>query len=371
VVPTAEIKPLVEKALLEVTEFDYGHLKYTELHSLLRERIALFEDHGEAEKAAMQKLAERFEEFEKKLSENKYLKSSSDYQLLEKDLLDAFREANLVKIREIVDVVDLRRIPMADGENARSEFRLLTQYPYLYWPVTLVTVNANRADEAAQQSVFDYILTSGFGIRQAVRVSDVKDREPQQLPREPFVQGTVLLLAIEKRSFQLFKHLWGDAFVNVWGPKHFDMLVTAASQNNRHNFLKDILTGSCGQNLFLDLKESNRLAFVKDILTRFDDVPEVARDALSQKHYAPYLLLTMIERDQFRKITDYTHYERTLELVSQHDLEDISKNPANQEQFMNFLRYVTLLDQQDPKRVQGQKLSDKVFEIEAFKAFKN
>lgn len=79
----------------------------------------------------------------------------------------------------------------------------------------------------------------------------------------------------------------------------------------------------------------------------------------------------MIERDQYRKITDYTYYDRTLDLVSQHDLEEMSKNPANEETFMNFLRYTTLLNQDDIKRTKGQKLMDKVFEIEKFKAFKN
>jgi hypothetical protein len=47
----------------------------------------------------------------------------------------------------------------------------------------------------------DYLLNGGYGIRQAVRQSDVKDREPMNLPREPFVQGVALLLAVEKRSF--------------------------------------------------------------------------------------------------------------------------------------------------------------------------
>jgi hypothetical protein len=38
---------------------------------------------------------------------------------------------------------------------------------------------------------------------------------------------------------------------------------------------------------------------------------------------------------------------------------------------MNFLRYITLLDKEDEKRINGQKLFDKIFEVERFKAFKN
>lgn len=223
------MKSHVEKALLDISENDYGHLKHSSLHSLLRERIALFEEIGEPEKHAMQRLTERLEELEKKVAENKYFKSSDDHLLLEKDLIDAFREGDVTKIEDIAKQVDLRRVPMTDGENFRSEFNILKQYPYLYWPATLVTIWANRATEDQQIAVFDYLLNHGYGIRQAVRQSDVKDSEPQGLPREPFVQGVALILAIERRNYQLFKYLWGDKFVNVWGPKHFEMLVDIAS----------------------------------------------------------------------------------------------------------------------------------------------
>lgn len=211
------------------------------------------------------------------------MKSSDSYILLEKDLVDAFREGDVDKITTIADTVDLRRIPMTDGENVRSEFNILRQYPYLYWPATLVTINANRASEEQQKAVFNYILKGGYGIRQAVRQSDVKDREPQNLPREPFVQGPALLLALEKRNFELFKFLWGDEFINVWGPKHFKMLIDATHQYNRNNFLKDILNQSCGQNLFLTLNEKSRLELVKEILTKFESIGAVdmARAALA------------------------------------------------------------------------------------------
>lgn len=173
VMPVADIKTFVEKALLDVTEFDYGHLKYSTLHSLLRERISQFESLGENEKAGMQRLAEKLEELEKKTNENKYFKTSYDYQNLEKDIVDAFREGDVTKIQAIADSVDLRRIPMTDGENHRSEFYLLKQYSYLYWPATLIMINANRATEDQQIAVFNYLLSDGYGIRQAVRQSDV------------------------------------------------------------------------------------------------------------------------------------------------------------------------------------------------------
>lgn len=144
---TVDIKTFVEKALMDVTEFDYGHLKYSQLHTLLRERVAQFEDVGEQEKAGMQRLTEKLEELEKRLSDKQYFTSSDSYQLLEKDLIEAFREGNVARIATIANDVDLRRVPMTEGENQRSEFNILRQYPYLYWPATLVTINANRATE--------------------------------------------------------------------------------------------------------------------------------------------------------------------------------------------------------------------------------
>ena len=82
-------------------------------------------------------------------------------------------------------------------------------------------------------------------------------------------------------------------------------------------------------------------------------------------------MLVLIQRDNFRKLTDFTYYEKCLNLVNQYELEEMSKNPAYEELFMNFMRYIFVLSNTDEKKIQGQKLIDKIFEIEKFKAFKN
>ena len=43
----------------------------------------------------------------------------------------------------------------------------------------------------------------------------------------------------------------------------------------------------------------------------------------------------------------------------------------NEELFMNFLRYVQMLDPSDEKKLQGQKLIDRIYESEKYKAYKN
>jgi hypothetical protein len=76
-------------------------------------------------------------------------------------------------------------------------------------------------------------------------------------------------------------------------------------------------------------------------------------EALSNKYYAPYFLLLLIERDTYRKLNKYDNFIKTIDAVTLHDLENLSKNSQNEELFMNFLRYITLLDKDDEKRING------------------
>ena len=144
------------------------------------------------------------------------------------------------------------------------------------------------------------------------------------------------------------------------------MIVDTAYHQGRPELIHDILNGACGQNMFLTMSEQEKTTFVKDVYNKYSNHGDHIREALAQRYYAPYFLLILIERDEFRKMTDYTHYERTLDL-SRYQLEELSKNPTNEELFMNFMRYITLLDTTDPKRVQGQNLISKIYELEKYK----
>ena len=118
----------------------------------------------------------------------------------------------------------------------------------------------------------------------------------------------------------------GDDFVHVWSRKHFDMMVEAIFTTGKFNFLVPLLNESLGQNAFLSLSEFDRLKFVKDLYTRLlpFTTPQVISDCLATRYYAPYLLLILIERDQFRKLQNYTVYESCLDLVSQQDMQQLS-----------------------------------------------
>jgi hypothetical protein len=48
----------------------------------------------------------------------------------------------------------------------------------------------------------------------------------------------------------------------------------------------------------------------------------------------------------------------------------MSKVPANADRFMDFMRYISMLKEDDEKRIQGQKLIDKIYEIQNFSQYK-
>jgi predicted nucleotidyltransferase len=78
----------------------------------------------------------------------------------------------------------------------------------------------------------------------------------------------------------------------------------------------------------------------------------------------------LIERDNFRKLNDYAVFNRCTDLLTVDDLEELSKNKFCEERFLNFMRYVSMMKEDDPKRTNGQRLIDKIFEIERFKGYK-
>lgn len=71
-------------------------------------------------------------------------------------------------------------------------------------------------------------------------------------------------------------------------------------------------------------------------------------------------------------MNDYHFYNKALENVSQFELEVIAKSSKDhEERFMTFLRYIQLLDQNDPKKTEGSKFIKLIFDLDQFKAFQN
>jgi hypothetical protein len=65
-VSAADIRTLIDKASMEVTDKEYGHFKYgsSVSYSTLREGMLAFEAKGEPEKTTIKHLADLFEKYD-------------------------------------------------------------------------------------------------------------------------------------------------------------------------------------------------------------------------------------------------------------------------------------------------------------------
>jgi hypothetical protein len=83
-----------------------------------------------------------------------------------------------------------------------------------------------------------------------------------------------------------------------------------------------------GENIFLTFSDTEKASFVKNL---YDSMVQYNQqylyEALTQRYYAPYLLLILIERDRYRKLSNYEYFQKTIDAVTLHDLEEMSKNP--------------------------------------------
>jgi hypothetical protein len=135
-----------------------------------------------------------------------------------------------------------------------------------------------------------------------------------------------------------------------------------------------VLNSDVAKNIFIALPEAQKYEFVRSIHQQYgvtEDLLAIARKALSQQYYAPYLLVLLIDRDTFKKISNFEPYEQCVRIVSNSELVELSNNQRNEEMVMNFLRYVDMLGASDERKVKGQLLKDRVFELEKYKAYKN
>ena len=88
---------------------------------------------------------------------------------------------------------------------------------------------------------------------------------------------------------------------------------------------------------------------------------DVVIEALCYKPYATNMLEKLIERDTFKKITNFVHFQKCLDDISQFELERLSKKTGNEEKFLVFLRYVNLLNETDERRLNGNLLIERIF----------
>lgn len=135
---------------------------------------------------------------------------------------------------------------------------------------------------------------------------------------------------------EVLNFLLGQDFVNVWGYSHIQMLIQVVRRERfvGQDVLGAIINSAVAKNVFLGLSVQQRYAFIKEVDTIFgaeDSATLNVRVALSQKPYASYLLIHLIDRDQFKKMNDFTAYLNCLNTVTKTELEELSKVPGNEE----------------------------------------
>ena len=115
------------------------------------------------------------------------------------------------------------------------------------------------------------------------------------------------------------------------------------------------------QNSFLlTLKLQERAKLVEKMAERMPN------RLLTQRYFAPYLLLHLIDRDSFMKRTEFEAFNACLDNSSQFELEELSKVAEYEERFMRFLRYIEILEANDVRKVEGTKLIERIFNLEKF-----
>lgn len=67
------------------------------------------------------------------------------------------------------------------------------------------------------------------------------------------------------------------------------------------------------------------------------------------------------------KLDDFTMYNRCLDLSSQLELEELSRNAEYEERYMRFLRYVEILEEHDTRKIEGKKLIERIYDLDKFK----
>jgi hypothetical protein len=139
----------------------------------------------------------------------------------------------------------------------------------------------------------------------------------------PAVDGAALLIAIERGERLVLRYLLGEDFIEIWGYSHLRMILDVIYRERLYDYVGDIMTSLVAKNIFISLPEGMKYDFVRSLHQQYsfsEDQLLTVRHAMSQKFYAPYMLTQLIERDQFKKINDFSPYERCIKEISTTEL---------------------------------------------------
>jgi hypothetical protein len=103
------------------------------------------------------------------------------------------------RFRSIAELVDLRRLPLTDGNNHMSTVSHLNEHPRMYWSPILHMIYHKQVTEEKMIGVFKELIGLGFHLEQSLKLSNHANYEDEfYMPRVPVVLGAALVLAIER-----------------------------------------------------------------------------------------------------------------------------------------------------------------------------
>ena len=182
---------------------------------------------------------------------------------------------------------------------------------------------AKEVTELVMINFLHTIIVSGFNIRQALRIKTQPKTDDTNLSRSPVADAAALLLALERQEYEVFAYLLGEEYINVWDISHLRLVINALLTQGHHHLIGVVLDSFVVKNIFLGLSEAAKNEFVNTIHRQFEineSTFTTTRLSLSNKPYAPFLLVLLIERDNFRKLQDYTAYVNCINQVTNSEL---------------------------------------------------
>ena len=77
-------------------------------------------------------------------------------------------------------------------------------------------------------------------------------------------------------------------------------------------------------------------------MKKYPDHEVAVQKVLTEPPYAVEMLLTLISRDVFKNLTNFFVFDSCIENVPVKQLEELSTVQANEDKFMEFMRFVSM-----------------------------
>ena len=306
-----------------------------------------------------------------------HLQNYEQYTAKYLQLQAAIESCDLEQVRALFSELGIKYAPYTSAANQQMYIHGLmdlNEQEY-YWPIFSSLCRSGVAPAERKIELLEYLKTNGFNLRQALcqvrQPGKVSFKDNQE---QPINLAVPLLVALHYQQWDLATYLWThEDFVNIYEPTNLQNL--AHQFNNIYNYnyasfeviASQLLSSATSVNLFLRWSVKERQQFVDSLL--YVDYSRVLAVLAANRHYAPYVLPLLINRDTYMRSEDFTVFDHAVENSTVVEIEQLGQATDYDDKFLAFFRYVDILDLSDPKKQHGQKLVELVKNTQKFKAY--